>query len=246
MFELQSTHCPLMCRIAPCFWWRRHLSRETLETDIKDRTESGSSRYAKKELHDENVAWLSYHIITRTKHKESIKILCAKVSVSSRPVIATSELKYTTHHKYTKHRIQKLTRAVSRGPKVSDKKKYHTRFPPVYVFTIGSQHSLLSLICSASHDNNFTAPFLSSVFSPKVSFTYNSCILIGITRPCSASSSPFGAYDPNHELSFGTTVVSSVKSTSTRFESDTKFTKYVSLIEVGSSLFIDVRKVFVA
>lgn len=127
---------------------------------------------------------------------------------------------------------------------------------PTYFFTSGCQHSVEMCMCSPSHDTSLTRPLSSSVRSPIQSSTYSGCLRIGTIASSSgprskkaprASSSPssFGAYEPNQELSLGTTVRSCVKSTRTRASSCLRCVAYVAFLrDAGNSLLMDVRKWF--
>ena len=126
---------------------------------------------------------------------------------------------------------------------------------PTYFSTSGRQHSVESCMCSPSHDIWMTRPLSSRARSPIQSSTYSGCSRIGTiafsppsslySKPKTAlrasSSSSSGGYDPNQELSLGTTVRSCSKRTRTRASSCLRCVAYVAFLR-GGSLLIDVRK----
>lgn len=100
-------------------------------------------------------------------------------------------------------------------------------------------------MCSPSQTSNTTAPRSSRVRKPKVSAMYvgwRRMGMIGLSAPCRMTPfSSVGSYDPNHELSFGTTVLSSEKRINTRFSKDARLSAYVSLMLLTTSLLIEAR-----
>lgn len=133
---------------------------------------------------------------------------------------------------------------------------------PVKFLTSGSQQSP-SCICSPGHDSRTTSPRSSSRFNPIQSPVYKGCRRMGmisrsgctpgkstccVESEASYSADPSGgssagmASDPNHALSFGTTVLSSAKRTRTSLFRVARLRAYVALRSCGRSLLIEARK----
>lgn len=113
--------------------------------------------------------------------------------------------------------------------------------------TSGSQHSRVTCICSPSQVSSVTPPRASSVRRPKVSARYIGCRRIGtivLSIELDARSSSGGEYEPNHELSFGTTVLSSEKSMRTRFCSKVRLSAYVAFADSATSLLMEAKNLF--